>query len=372
MVARAEIRALTGLRGVAALFAVAYHYSNYGTSVHGLAGLYLAHGYLAVDVFFVLSGFVMALTYGAGFSGQCRLGAYGTFMLKRIGRVYPMFFASTLVCVTLSMLDPAFEGRPTAWTVLTNLLMIQSWGLSFSLDYPAWSISTEFAAYLLFPVLAAVVLGGSPARCRMAMAFSAGLLLFVAARTTAEVQQEGHRLGLLDVYSAATLYPLLRCFAGFTLGICAWRLSREAAVRHVTGRPTVGLLVGLTWLGLLAVPNADVPFMLVSTVLVMVLAESRSLPARLLSTRLAYWLGVISYSLYLVHYPLRWALGRPLRAALETAGAPLPGPLSLALLVAMSLGLSEITYRLIERPGRVLAKLAVNPHPVERAISPAE
>lgn len=355
---RTEIRALTGLRGVAAAYVVLFHFTDNGRATEGVLRQALSHGYLAVDVFFVLSGYVMALTYAEPFSRGFRLDAYGTFLLKRLGRVYPLYLAATLACAALAALDPAMEGPLTGPVLLGNVLMVQSWGLSHSLDYPGWSISTEFAAYLLFPILVAAALGGGLARCRTVALLSAGLLVVLATRSAADLQEVGHRLGPLDIWSAATLYPVLRCLCGFTLGLCAWRIGSVPSVRRVAGHAGTGLALCLAGLALLALPGTDVLLVLLSAALVAALAAGQSLPARVLAAAPAYWLGTVSYSLYLVHYPVRWAFGPAVRAGLDRLGAPKPGALASVLLIGISLALAALAYAWIERPGRDLSRLA--------------
>ena len=357
---RAEIRALTGLRGVAAAYVVLYHFAVNSRAPEGALRQVLSHGYLAVDLFFVLSGYVMALTYADLFSRGFRLDAYGTFLLKRLGRIYPLYFVATLACAALAALDPAMEGPLTGPLLLSNMLMVQSWVLFHSLDYPGWSISTEFAAYLLFPILVAAALGGSLARCRAAALLSAGLLAVLATRSAADLQQAVHRFGPLDIYSSATLYPVLRCLCGFTLGLCAWRIGGVPSVRQVAGHAGTGLALCLAGLVLLALPGTDVLLVLLSAALVPALAAGQSLPARVLAAAPAYWLGTVSYSLYLVHYPVQWAFGPAVRAGLDRLGAPKPGILLSVLLIGMSLALAALAYAWIERPGRDLSRLVAS------------
>ena len=148
-----EIRALTGLRGIAALYVVAFHYLG-GLSFSNPMTTLFAHGYLAVDLFLILSGFVMALNYAAAFTADFSFSTYLRFLWRRIARIYPLYIVMTLVSSLffyfgIYKLAP-FEKSLTTVVVL-NAGMVQSWGLSSSLDAPAWSITAEWAAYLLFP-----------------------------------------------------------------------------------------------------------------------------------------------------------------------------------------------------------------------------
>ena len=358
-----EIRSLTGLRGIAAAYVVVFHFTGNGQVGSGALRQVFVHGYLAVDVFFVLSGYVMALNYGRLFSRAFQGAAYRTFLMKRVCRVYPLFAATTLVCAALSVVDPAMEGPLTAWTLAVNLPMVQAWGLSYSLNYPGWSISTEFAAYLVFPVLAGAVLRGRPARAWAAAMVAVGMLIVVATRSAPELQEVGSRLGPLDAWSASTLYPVLRCLGGFALGVTAWRLSGLPWVRQAAKRRLTGTALCLAAALLLAMPGTDVAVVALGAALIVSLAEGTSIAARCLGAGPVHWLGTVSYSLYLVHYPLHWGLGQAVRGMLEALGAPRPAALASVALVALSVAAAAATYRWIERPCRNLWRLVPQGRP---------
>ncbi|MBC7799876.1 MAG: acyltransferase, partial [Gemmatimonadaceae bacterium] len=145
--------ALTGLRGAAAVLVMVHHFTLRDPASPAPLQTLFTHGYLAVDLFFVLSGFVMARAYGDWFRGGWRsgAGAYLTFMSRRVARLWPLHTAVVLVLLLI--------GTPT-WPLMvaTNLLMLQAWGFSQALNTPSWSVSTEMAAYALFPLLATVAL----------------------------------------------------------------------------------------------------------------------------------------------------------------------------------------------------------------------
>ena len=154
-----ELRALTSVRGIAAWFVVLYHIRR---SIDGLPETALhifAKGYLAVDFFFLLSGFVIWLTYGE----RLRTGGVASvhaFLKRRIARIWPLHLFMLAIAVALALLLAA-TGRhdandyPFAELPL-HVFLVQDWGLTSQLSWndPAWSISAELAAYLLFPLLA--------------------------------------------------------------------------------------------------------------------------------------------------------------------------------------------------------------------------
>ncbi len=149
-----EIRSLTGLRGVAPVLVVLYHGFRRGLGEYGFL---LHNGYLCVDIFFVLSGFVMALTYKDMFSNFDDVRRhYFKFMWLRVARIYPLYVVSILVCALLMYLGllPYYSvsniGESLAW----SMFMMQAWSFGVgNINLAAWSISTEFSAYLLFPFM---------------------------------------------------------------------------------------------------------------------------------------------------------------------------------------------------------------------------
>ena len=90
---RAEIRALTGLRGVAALLVALYHI-NPNWIAPTATGRFVGKGYLWVDLFFVLSGFLLAMNYARLFAGGWSLRAWLDFLLHRVARIYPLLHCS--------------------------------------------------------------------------------------------------------------------------------------------------------------------------------------------------------------------------------------------------------------------------------------
>ena len=161
-------RALDGLRGAAALLVVFYHiefhsaqWPNYLTD-NGLT----RHGYLAVDLFFILSGFVISANYSA------RINSFlegRKFLFLRFFRLYPLHVAVLMAlflfeCVKLAVQyfalmtpsqQPPFTGDRSPGALVASLLLINGWHVSdvAAWNGPSWSISCEFAAYLLFAVL---------------------------------------------------------------------------------------------------------------------------------------------------------------------------------------------------------------------------
>jgi peptidoglycan/LPS O-acetylase OafA/YrhL len=351
-----ELPGLTPLRGIAALWVVFYHFSaeylpqlNTNEFSH-----IIPKGYLAVDLFFLLSGFVLAHVYGGGLEcgRPCR---FLPFIRARLARVYPLHLFVLVVFVSLTLAIGGLHHPPGRLTepipltgersltaLVANLFMLQglnAGGLSW--NYPSWSISTEFMAYLAFPLLLPIVWRAGP-RLRL------GLTVLL--------------LGALAGFSYATndyfnqwdgLPAVLRCLDEFLLGCMA----------YVTfGRNAGGLLasdwIAFATLGLLLLllqsNGPDIATVLLFAPLIGAAVANEGRFAQMLNARPLIWLGEISYSLYLVQDLGKYATTESLAAA-GLQHRQLSIPVSLALGIAMvvaCLAVSTLTYRLIEEPAR--------------------
>jgi peptidoglycan/LPS O-acetylase OafA/YrhL len=359
MLGRSEIRALTGLRGTAACFVMLYHYSA-GRILYGPARPILLHGYLAVDLFFVLSGFVMALNYGSAFARGFSSRAFLVFLHKRFGRVYPLYIVVTLAMAALAYTGSIGHGPPSTGTLLSNVLLIQAWGFADSIGGPSWSISTEFAAYLLFPVLLAAVQGRRWAPSCIAAIACVAVLAFVASRTSTELNQisdgVAQRNGPLDAVGTGTLYPLLRCLAGFMLGLLAFRIAQTEAAWRLLGRRYAGDVVMAAVVVLMAVPGSDVALVVLFVPLIAALAAENSLTARLLRGPVVHWLGAISYSIYLMHLLVSDLLEKSVLAKLNALHVPHAFSIAPVLVVVPTIVFSAASYYFIEEPARDLTR----------------
>jgi peptidoglycan/LPS O-acetylase OafA/YrhL len=345
---RGEIRALTGLRGVAAIWVMVAHYTE-NTPYADLD--LIAHGYNAVDLFFVLSGFVLAMVYGDGFAPRAQPHAFRRFLGHRIARLVPLYVVATLASFALVRSGVPIYGDPHASVLAlgVNLAMVQFWLWPMdSLNGPGWSISTEWAANLAFPVLAAAVLR-PPLRAAAAVA-AGGAVVLVGSELASTAQYWGTPV-LFSFRHVRVPQPLLGCAMEFMLGMFAWRLRQQAAWTRVLGGdavllPLIALMLAWTTTG-----SADAWFVALACPLVVGLSFGVSRVARVLAAPVPHWLGVVSFSIYLVHAPLISAVPW-LWAVAGRAG--LPHDWAVATLAAMggSVALAALTYRTIERPAR--------------------
>ena len=317
----------------------------------GRVGVALNHGYMAVDMFFMLSGFVMAFTYQRCFLGGISLHKYIGFLYKRLSRIFPLYVFAVSIAVVLPYVGLAQPSTHTPSQLITNALMIQAWGLSGSIILPSWSTSTEFLGYLLFPILVIMTLRGSGPRGVVVGIACVALLVFVATRSDLDVSTNDRR-GPLDIAVGTTVYPLLRCLSEFILGLLAYRATQVARIMRVAGwRFTADLLV-LAIVGLLAVHGADLVIALLFIPLIISLATEASVTARLLGRPAIYWLGMISYSIYLMHIVVETAFDAPIQHVLKTMHVSQAYSLSHLAIVGLVIAISTLTFYGIEKPAR--------------------
>ena len=320
-----ELRQLTGARGIAAWAVVFYHLRR---SIDGLPAPALAalgKGHLAVDFFFLLSGFVIWLAWRDRLPGET-----GRFWQKRIARIWPLHLAMLTLAAALA-LTAIWRGHPDSafpWAELSlHLLLVQEWGTTTGLHWndPAWSISAETGAYLLFPLLIRAIdwrRWSTPALIAAAVAALAILPLVMGPGSLGQ-----------DI----TRFGLLRCLCEFTAGTIL------AALYVRGGDARAPLALGLLLL-LAAIAGAPETLAVPPAFAALLLALARS-KATLLTSRPLHWLGEISYATYLSHF-LLWKTVKLLLPA-----GPVPHA-AIAVYLLLVLLASHLLYRWLETPAQ--------------------
>jgi peptidoglycan/LPS O-acetylase OafA/YrhL len=356
---KVEIRALTGLRGAAATAVMIDHYMAVDFT-RPFPWPLLPHGYVAVDLFMILSGFVLAMSYEARFATMATPAFTTLFLKTRIARLYPIYALMTLACFVLCRLGwLTFLSPDASWSALAaNLLAIQTWiWPGNSLDGPGWSLSAEWAANLLFPALMPVMLARS-SRSAAVFAAASVVALLVSAVLFGTLFDVPAR-GAVNIISGPE--ALGRCVSEFIIGMYLWRVKSRARWPRVFSGDAVqaGLVAAMVLL--LLDPALDVAFVLLSGLLILGLSFDRSALSRLLASGPAHALGVISYSIYIIHIallPLRDVLAR----RFDAASVPHSWISAVACTAAVAIGLAVLGHYLVEVPAqRWLLRLSRRP-----------
>lgn len=356
---RGYLHGLDALRGIAALLVALFHFDRWALPNLELGpfATLIGNGYIWVDFFFILSGFVMTHVYRAGFvDGGLGAAGYREFLGARLARIYPLHFATLMMLVGLELVKLAvvlsgrvvenepFSGRQSLDALVTNLLLMHGWNLHDDVTWnpPSWSISAEWAAYLVCPL---VILALD--KCRWGM----GLLLAAACVACLYALSYGRPLELDITYDLG----VVRCLLGFMMGVVLHGFYRNGMPRWVYGDAALvlalltGLLpMALDWPDALAVPG------LAATVLVA--AGNRGVGASILASAPLAGLGRLSYSIYMCHVVIMAVVMDGWKFLYRTSfGAGFTEAQSLtalAALVGVTLACSWVLYRLVEVPGR--------------------
>lgn len=363
---------LTPLRGIAALLVVIFHANLwFGPFVDPTQTLFMKNGWLWVDFFFVLSGFVLSHAYGPSFQQQVTWAGYKKYLLARFARVYPLHFVTLWAAVAVAlvihsmadglapMVEPLFDLK----TIPASLFLVQSLHVCFvpPLNTPSWSLSTEWWVYMLFPLLVGPFFRLGRVGKVLAMAGIAGLYLglmyYIVPHFGIRVFTKPDELNPPTI-NAMTDWGLIRCLAGFLLGMFFYELYRIhwAASLLKSGWAFVASAAGVVLAMHFGIHQllivALFPFVILTA------AHNQDFVKRALDTRPLQRLGDWSFSIYMVHMPIIFALTTifvlskyPKAFSTFEAKRP-PGELMCLLLVVLTLVVAALTYRFVEVPAR--------------------
>jgi len=350
---RQEIRSHTGLRGIAALFVVGYHQKFVAGYKLPFEHVMFGRAYLMVDLFFVLSGFIISYVYHA--DRRLSRGEVKSFLLARLFRIYPLHVFALMFLTACSVAVAAAHHRHQElggdW--LRQLLLLNAWIPSrVEWNVPSWSISAEAFAYVLYPLIVLLAVA-RPTLVRLAMLIGALTFYSYVTATT----------GSLDILVG--LAPL-RCLAGFMIGMLIFYYRERSAAGFLQ-------LVAVAWIvAALALPVNDVLVIPAFASLVFLTWRDTGPAARLLSSKLLQWLGKVSYSVYLMHVPVGFVLWLAWYKLELRLGLPpaIARAIWLTLIFAAVLAASAVTQKYIEKPCQdALKRWTKRPKPGEPAIA---
>jgi peptidoglycan/LPS O-acetylase OafA/YrhL len=347
------IRSHVGLRGVAAHLVVAYHQQflrMYKFPFETATKLF-ARSYLMVDLFFILSGFIISYVYVVDREVAPSYDRIRNFLFARFARIYPLhlfslFFLALFTLVTYLLFAVAGHSQESLtfsdlrdW--LIQLVLLNAWIPTHrEWNIPSWSISAEVFAYAMFPGMLAL-------HARNSQLAQGALLVgclsfygwFLACGNTLDIT-----VGLAP----------MRCIAGFALGMLLY--FRRGAARRAPDKLLSCLqLLAVFWLIIGLASEIPDPLIIPAfAVLVWSSWPDRGLVAKLLSTRLFQWLGAISYSVYLMHVPIGdilWLLWSHVQHRLQL-NQVLDRGAWLTLIFLVVLAASTLTFKFVEVPAR--------------------
>jgi peptidoglycan/LPS O-acetylase OafA/YrhL len=300
---RKSIPGLTGVRGVAALWVVFYHLQDMGGHEARLAHLVdirlFREGFRGVDLFFLLSGFILMYVHQADFL-VLRRDATKRFLIGRFWRVYPLNAIVLALIIALGYALPAVAdpAQFTPLALVQSFTLAQRWFISDfgAINGPAWSLSVEVVGYAVFPLIAFLLnrLQEQRILACLAVLLLTGLVLASLPLHFADANVTG-RLGLLRMFPAF--------IAGAALALMFLR-SRTAPTFAQHSRQG-GILATVSLIAIVAVcsvPSLAWLAVIPTGGLVLGLAYENGFAHRLMACGAVVFLGKISFSLYLTHF----------------------------------------------------------------------
>jgi peptidoglycan/LPS O-acetylase OafA/YrhL len=261
----------------------------------------VANGYLGVELFFVLSGFILSHVYLQSF-GEGRFH-YGKFLWARIARVYPLHIAVLAglgaLAIAATVAGMTLGTGLVNWAALpANLLMLHAWGLApaAAWNHPSWSISAEWFAYLCFPAFA---WAAWRLRHRPNMAVIGVLILLFGLYTVFEA------LAGFELTQATYKWGALRIVPCFAYGTAIHLLWRSGAMQNRIQAKFWSAAFAVLILALAQIDAPDAAIVTAFGGLILALAGLTSTGSKVLSGKVGVYLGEISYSVYMVCFPWR-------------------------------------------------------------------
>ncbi len=356
-----KIEELESIRGIAALLVVLFHMPLWNVHLYDIR--FIRNSYYMVDLFFVLSGFVMSLNYSDRLHSVRDLLR---FQFLRLGRLYPVHLlflllavgaaASSWIAVTafgVTMPNGSAFKDATFGSFAEQLLLVHALGffkIAHPFNLPSWSISVEFYTYLVFGVICLVPYYLLRLSTFLAVSGAALVLLLFADGTTADYSQ------------------VLQCLAGYFLGclVAAFAARRPNALRN--GSTLVALVAMALFLCIRVDPRFDIAIFFLSALLIVaVVCGTDDYTKRFLRHRVFRYLGLVSYSIYMSHTLVLWVCNQFVRVVLrrpEVVAGGISTP-QLSLLVALlwygiaiagTILVSAVVFKYVEDPCRLKSK----------------
>jgi len=349
-----NIKTLTGIRGFAALWVVFFHLQAASYfHVTPLFKDFIQHGFWGVDVFFVLSGFVLAHVYESGFVQKVSLNNYLRYLGLRLGRIYPLHAVTTAAAFAAYLFSIRL-GRGTAagshfglYEGAMSMALLHAWGTTRYLSWNdvSWSISAEWFAYLFMLVPCIRLLRNISLRQLYFLAAVPWCLLIFVYMP----QRTSH---LLDMTYD---FGILRIAPEFLGGYVAYRTA--SAIRQSPIASDVESIAGLAAIVFVAYRDSFQILLLPACMLFLIgLSVEGPVVSWIFGNRVSVLAGELSYSIYMCHALVLFVFDgllkrlHPAQAAMFTgAGTVL---ISILTVFLSSYGL----YMLIERPCRNWAR----------------
>lgn len=336
-----RFRAIDTFRGLAAILVILFHIPG-STLLEG--NLLVAHGYMAVDFFFVLSGFVMTHSYLKKIND---IPSVKDFTIKRFRRIYPLHLFTLLMFLAfetarflvdqyyVKLNTPPFENSGVA-SFIANLTLTHSMGLfdHLSWNLPSWSISVEFYVYIAWAMMLVLF----RKRLWLVGLASAPFVIWFIWRFNGNIEY---------TYD----YGFIRCLFGFVLGMYSYQVAKriERRMNKTLATITEFGLLALTCYFLMYVPEAfhwTMPFWF--AIVIIFFSTETGMVAKLFAHQRLKFLGDLSFSYYLTHTVIIRASDLFLFKVLGLQHTAVADAVMLVVVFTLVQVISHFTYKYVE------------------------
>lgn len=365
-----KIDELESIRGLAALIVVMYHIPSWHPFLHQLS--FIRGAGLMVDLFFVLSGFVIYSAYSTRIHSAAELFK---FQFLRFGRLYPVHIAFLLIFLVIETLKyilqnhygiqshskaPFVQNDFAAF--LREVFLIKAFWpneVAMAFNSPAWSISAEFYTYILFGVIVLY-----------ANKFKNLIFLLITLMCIAT----------LFIYKPEEYNFMLRCLSGFFIGCLTSYVVKLTENSNKASRISISQwviplsLILIVWITSVSKGYFGIALLIYPVSAMLIAAISLS-NANVFKQALAHpylvWLGTVSYSLYMSHGAVLWVYQQVIRVLFHRNEVMIKGistpqfnaveaGILMFIFMIACLVVAQITYQLIEKPYRLKSRELVN------------
>jgi len=356
---------LTALRGIAAILVAIFHFEMaVARFIPASSTQFFEKSYLMVDLFFIMSGFIMLHVYGESFSINVSGNNYRKFMVARFARIYPLHFfsLSLLILITFYGYPPSAYPNPMEFnaSIPTNYLLLHSYYIHriYTWNIPSWSISAEWLAYLLFPALALIL-----KRLKVQALIVYIIVIILSYYSIMYLLPRKNPLyPLIPVphnINSTYDYGFLRGVAGFMTGMLMYRLYLWHTIQQLLSKDLTALIIIILLIAGLHYAINDAFIVILFSACVPAFAANEGYFKRICNTQIAQYFGDISYSIYLMQIFFQDPFSKGFRLSGVTGYGRgkmnidfLPGIVYCSIYLALLIITAGITYRFIEKPSR--------------------
>ncbi|MBB5620279.1 peptidoglycan/LPS O-acetylase OafA/YrhL [Pedobacter cryoconitis] len=359
------LSSLTALRGIAALLVAVFHFEMaVARFVPAAQSMFFEKCYLMVDLFFIMSGFIMLHVYSSEFKNNIQAKSLKNFLVARFARVYPLHLFSLLLLIVIVRWLTDWGNPPILLEqpadILPNIFLLHSFGFTkiYSWNIPSWSISAEWAAYLLFPIIA-LCMNKKKAITVILLALFIVVAYYSIMYLLPRKNPINPAIPVPHNLNTTFDYGYIRGIAGFITGLLVYLLYELRAFRKAFSSDIVCLLIILAITLSMHFALNDSLTVLLFAMLVLSFTANNGRIAKFCNRKIPQFLGDISYSVYLmqiflqepfshgIYLPGITGIGRG-KQNIDFSSGVLYCITYLILLIMIS----YISYQWVERPSR--------------------